>query len=70
MTALQLWCNFFIKELSIMVRNKAKDFPVKGYEEKPHAKAKYSPMRANGTINIHPQERMAKSSRQNENEVN
>ncbi|WP_102028914.1 small acid-soluble spore protein K [Salirhabdus sp. Marseille-P4669] len=53
-----------------MVRNKAKDFPIRGYEEKPHAKAKYSPIRANGTINTHPQERMAQSSRQNENEVN
>jgi small acid-soluble spore protein K (minor) len=52
-----------------MVRNKAKDFPIKGFEMKGHAKAKFSSRRANGTINTHPQERMAQSSRQNENEV-
>ncbi|GAA0498589.1 small, acid-soluble spore protein K [Virgibacillus sp. MSP4-1] len=52
-----------------MVRNKAKNFPIQRYEEKPHAKAKFSSKRADGTINTHPQERMAKSSQQNENEV-
>ncbi|MBB6455089.1 small acid-soluble spore protein K (minor) [Salirhabdus euzebyi] len=52
-----------------MVRNKAKDFPIKGYEEKPHAKARFSSKRADGSINTHPQERMAKSSRQDEKEV-
>lgn len=47
-----------------MVRNKAKDFPY-GNENKfngePRAKPEYSPMRADGTINTRPQERMRAS---------
>ncbi|MCT2534381.1 small, acid-soluble spore protein K [Aquibacillus koreensis] len=48
------------------MRNKKYGFPV----DRPHmdglprAKAKFSPKRANGTINTRPQERMQKSSKQ------
>ncbi|MBO8157808.1 MAG: small, acid-soluble spore protein K [Bacillaceae bacterium] len=53
-----------------MVRNKAKDFPEKRFQEQPHAKARFSPKRADGSINTRPMERMEKSSRQHQTEVN
>ncbi|GIN57852.1 small, acid-soluble spore protein K [Lederbergia ruris] len=46
------------------MRNKAKDFPYKNdnkFEGEPRAKAEYSPMRADGTINTNPQGRMRAS---------
>ncbi|MCP8617963.1 small, acid-soluble spore protein K [Salirhabdus salicampi] len=46
-----------------MVRNKAKNFPEKHFQEIPHAKARFASKRADGSINTRPQERMAKSSR-------
>lgn len=52
-----------IKE-GIPLRNKAKDFPYKNdnkFEGEPRAKAEYSPMRADGTINTNPQGRMRAS---------
>ncbi|WP_062105453.1 small, acid-soluble spore protein K [Bacillus niameyensis] len=46
------------------MRNKAKDFPYGNdskFNGEPRAKSEYSPMRPNGTINTHPQERMRAS---------
>ena len=46
------------------MRNKEKNFPptsMKGEAEKARAKAEYASKRADGTINTHPQERMAAS---------
>ncbi|TDL30978.1 small, acid-soluble spore protein K [Jeotgalibacillus sp. S-D1] len=47
------------------MRNKAKNFPatsMKGEAGKGRAKAKFASKRADGSINTHPQERMAASS--------
>ncbi|KOP70914.1 small, acid-soluble spore protein K [Cytobacillus solani] len=47
------------------MRNKAKNFPNQNnnkFEGEPRAKAEYNSLRANGTINTHPQERMQASS--------
>jgi small acid-soluble spore protein K (minor) len=46
------------------LRNKVTNFPNQNqnkFEGEPRAKAEYAPMRANGTINTHPQERMRAS---------
>ncbi len=46
------------------MRNKAKNFPNQNnnkFEGEPRAKAEYNSLRANGTINTHPQERMRAS---------
>lgn len=46
------------------MRNKAKNFPNQEsskLEGEPRAKAEYNSLRANGTINTHPQERMRAS---------
>ncbi|KON89701.1 spore protein K [Sporosarcina globispora] len=47
------------------MRNKARKFPNQNnikLEGEPRAKAEYASLRANGTINTHPQERMRASS--------
>ena len=45
------------------MRNKKKGFPEhKNMDGRPRARAEYSPMRADGTINTRPQERMQRSS--------
>lgn len=49
-----------------MMRNKAKDFPSQNkskFQGEPRAKARFSSKRADGTINTHPQERMAASNK-------
>lgn len=54
----------------VPLRNKAKDFPYKNenkFEGEPRAKAEYSPMRANGTINTDPQGRMRASGNRESN---
>jgi small acid-soluble spore protein K (minor) len=46
------------------MRNKATNFPNQNnnkLEGEPRAKAEYASLRANGTINTHPQERMRAS---------
>lgn len=46
------------------MRNKVTNFPNQNqnkFEGEPRAKAEYAPMRANGTINTRPQERMRAS---------
>lgn len=46
------------------MRNKVTNFPNQNhnkFEGEPRAKAEYAPIRANGTINTHPQERMRAS---------
>ncbi|MDQ0156189.1 small, acid-soluble spore protein K [Robertmurraya andreesenii] len=46
------------------MRNKAKNFPnqeTNKFEGEPRAKAEYSSLRADGTINTRPQERMRAS---------
>ncbi len=46
------------------MRNKTTGFPNEAgnkFEGEPRAKAEYASKRANGTINTHPQERMAAS---------
>lgn len=48
------------------MRNKAKDFPSQNknkFQGEPRAKARFSSKRADGTINTHPQERMAASNK-------
>lgn len=45
-----------------MVRNRGnRDFIDKRFDGMPRARAEFSPMRANGTINTKPQERMKHS---------
>lgn len=47
-----------------MVRNKAKDFPYGNdgkFNGEPRAKPEYASLRADGTINTNPQERMRAS---------
>lgn len=46
------------------MRNKVKNFPIQNgnkFEGEPRAKAEYASIRADGTINTHPQERMRAS---------
>jgi small acid-soluble spore protein K (minor) len=53
----------------IRMRNKAKDFPIQSgnkFEGEPRAKDDFAPIRANGTINTHPQERMRASGERND----
>lgn len=48
------------------MRNKAKDFPSQNknkFEGEPRAKAEYNSLRADGTINTRPQERMRASNK-------
>lgn len=48
------------------MRNKAKNFPNQEsnkFEGEPRAKAEFAPIRADGTINTHPQERMRASNK-------
>ncbi|QDP39378.1 small acid-soluble spore protein K [Radiobacillus deserti] len=47
------------------MRNKKKGFPEMNMDGMPRARAKFSPMRANGTINTKPQQRMKQSSHRN-----
>jgi small acid-soluble spore protein K (minor) len=48
------------------MRNKARNFPHRIKPDgEPRAKAEYASTRADGTINIHPQERMHASSQRN-----
>jgi small acid-soluble spore protein K (minor) len=47
-----------------VVRNKARGFPNQNnnkFEGEPRAKAEYASLRADGSINTHPQERMRAS---------
>jgi len=52
----------------VSMRNKAKDFPygnANKLEGEPRAKSEYAPIRADGSINTRPQERMAASGSRN-----
>lgn len=58
--------NSLYKEEKTLVRNKEKGFPNQDdqkLEGMPRAQAKYASLRADGTINTHPQERMHASNK-------
>jgi small acid-soluble spore protein K (minor) len=57
---------FALGGILYMVRNKERGFPNQNnnkFEGEPKAKAEYNSLRADGTINTHPQERMRASGR-------
>jgi small acid-soluble spore protein K (minor) len=55
-----------------IMRNKTTGFPNMNnnkFEGEPRAKAEYASKRANGTINTHPQERMASSGKRKQDSI-